>query len=122
LRHQHAHALKVTAAREALNKALSQLTDRDAVSHPSKERDMTDTTDPSELIALLKGSASLLSDDLQTVVDLIQSQAAENERLREALSEIVKHCANTGKGNPIVDERIIDRCEETATQALAPQD
>ncbi len=42
----------------------------------------------------------------------------EIERLRAALREIVEHTRNDGAGNSIVDERIIERCEETAMIAL----
>lgn len=42
----------------------------------------------------------------------------EITRLRTALEQIRDHCANSGRGNPAVDERIVDRCEETARDAL----
>jgi hypothetical protein len=38
--------------------------------------------------------------------------------LRQALTDIVTACQNTGHGNPIVDERIVERCEEIAEAAL----
>ena len=34
-----------------------------------------------------------------------------------ALREILAHIDNSGRGNPIVDDRIIDRIEETALAA-----
>lgn len=47
---------------------------------------------------------------------------AEVAALREALQEIVRHCNNQGYGNPIADNRTVDRCEETAMAALAAQE
>ena len=44
--------------------------------------------------------------------------AAEIERMRAALSEIVEECHNTGYGDPVVMERMIDRIEETASAAM----
>ena len=44
--------------------------------------------------------------------------AAEIERMRAALSEIVEECHNTGYGDPTVMERMIDRIEETASDAM----
>lgn len=38
--------------------------------------------------------------------------------LEAALREVREICANAGRGNPITDERIIDRCEEVAAEAL----
>ncbi len=48
----------------------------------------------------------------------IASLRAEIERGRQVIAEIAEFCANTGKGNPIVDERIIDRVEEVAVEYL----
>jgi hypothetical protein len=42
----------------------------------------------------------------------------EVEQLRAGLREIVEECRNTGYGDPIVMERMIDRIEETASAAL----
>jgi len=42
----------------------------------------------------------------------------EINKLRAALVEIVEECRNTGYGDPIVMERMIDRIEETACTAL----
>ncbi len=46
-------------------------------------------------------------------------QAARADNYRDALREIVRICSNDGIGNPIVDERVIGRCEDVATEALA---
>jgi len=37
----------------------------------------------------------------------------------ERFNEIRQHCANFGRGVPVIDERIVERCEETAANALA---
>ena len=50
--------------------------------------------------------------------DLVAALEAENQRLREALREIIDHCANSGRGNALVNDRIYERCEETARAAL----
>ena len=39
--------------------------------------------------------------------------------LAAALEEIVEHCRNTGRGCVAVNDRIYERCEETAVSALA---
>jgi len=52
-----------------------------------------------------------------TTVSLHEA-GVEIERLRAALSEIAEECRNTGYGDPIVMERMIDRIEETASAAL----
>lgn len=59
--------------------------------------------------------------EVEIHADRIASLTAENERLREALREIVGHCNNDGCGNPIVNERIIDRCEATALAAIGDE-
>ncbi|ASK88445.1 hypothetical protein [Sphingorhabdus sp. SMR4y] len=57
----------------------------------------------------------------QTALEGKAAISAENERLRDALREIVGHCNNDGCGNPIVNERIIDRCEATALAAIGDE-
>jgi len=54
----------------------------------------------------------------EAIYHLLDATQKERDRLRAALHEIVEHCANTGYGNPIVDNRTVDRCEETAMTAL----
>lgn len=62
----------------------------------------------------------------QHVTKILQAQADGNtdvlhdeiERLREALRRIVEYCANDGLPNEIVAERVIDRIDEEARQAL----
>lgn len=41
------------------------------------------------------------------------------QQLRKALEEIVEHCRNSGRGCVAVNDRIYERCEETAMEALA---
>ena len=45
--------------------------------------------------------------------------ATEADALRAALIEVVGHCRNYGRGCVGVDDRIIERCEETAMEAIA---
>ena len=67
-------------------------------------------TDPSQM---------LMSYPARPAPDMLcYEAAAEIERLRAALLEIVEECRNTGYGDPIVMERMIDRIEETASAAL----
>jgi hypothetical protein len=40
-------------------------------------------------------------------------------QLEAALNEILGHCGNSGRGAFGVDERIVERCEDTARAALA---
>lgn len=58
--------------------------------------------------------------------DRIEELEAENANLKNKLAkavewfdEIRQHCANFGRGVPSIDERIIERCEETAAIAIA---
>lgn len=51
-------------------------------------------------------------------VAAINDLKADAAALLEALREIVGHCGNDGYGNPIVNERIVDRCDETARAAI----
>jgi hypothetical protein len=49
----------------------------------------------------------------------VYAEAADRiEKLEAALRKIAEECQNTGYGNPIVMERMIDRIEETARAAL----
>ncbi|RQP04835.1 MAG: hypothetical protein D1H97_16070 [Paracoccus sp. BP8] len=48
----------------------------------------------------------------------LADERAHADAMAEALSQIDGHCQNEGYGNPIVDNRIVDRCEETAREAL----
>lgn len=45
-------------------------------------------------------------------------QAVEIARLREALQQVLHHCRNTGRGSEVIDSRIVERCEDTAVDAL----
>jgi len=55
---------------------------------------------------------------LYAVGDVAHEAADRIKQLEAALREIRKACANEGYGNPIVNERIVDRCDEIAFQAL----
>lgn len=43
---------------------------------------------------------------------------AKLEKATQCFIKIILHCANFGRGVPSTDERIIERCEETAANAL----
>lgn len=49
----------------------------------------------------------------------LSDERAHADAMEGALIQIDGHCQNEGYGNPIVDNRIVDRCEETAREALA---
>ena len=60
------------------------------------------------------------------MADRIEQLAATNKQLEaklakavEKFNEIRQHCDNFGRGVPVIDERIVERCEETAANALA---
>jgi hypothetical protein len=48
----------------------------------------------------------------------IAALKAQIERAGAVIAEIAEFCTNTGKGNPMTDERIIDRVEEVAVEYL----
>ena len=41
------------------------------------------------------------------------------EEAEGALRSVVEHCSNAGLPNEIVADRVVDRCDETARQALS---
>jgi hypothetical protein len=55
-------------------------------------------------------------------ITALQAELAEARAriavLEEALETIVDHCANAGLPNEIVSDRVVDRCDATARQAL----
>ena len=38
--------------------------------------------------------------------------------MRAALQQVLDHCRNTGRGSEVIDSRIVERCEDTAVDAL----
>lgn len=52
-------------------------------------------------------------------VALARHRQASTAALLGALEQIVEACSNTGIGNPIVSERVIDRCDDIARAAIA---
>lgn len=64
------------------------------------------------------GGTALVNPDGPEAATALEAQAARIAELEGALRQIVGHCDNSGYGNPIVNERIVDRCDETARQAL----
>lgn len=73
-------------------------------------------------IALYRACPGILGYPGNVVPQVIAAHRATHagkvERLREALEAVKAECANEGAGNPIVNIRIIDRCDEIARQAL----
>ena len=53
------------------------------------------------------------------MADRIEELEAKLAQAMEWFDEIRQHCANSGRGVPSIDERIIERCEDTAASALA---
>jgi hypothetical protein len=51
--------------------------------------------------------------------DRIEELEAKMAKAAKWFDEIRRHCANFGRGVPSIDERIIERCEDTAVNALA---
>lgn len=52
------------------------------------------------------------------MIDYIDNLEAKLAKAVEGFNEIRQHCDNFGRGVPVIDERIIERCEETAANAL----
>ena len=50
--------------------------------------------------------------------DRIEELEAKQKKAAQYFAEIIMHCANFGRGVPSIDERIIERCEETAANAI----
>ena len=46
--------------------------------------------------------------------DRIEELEAKQKKASQYFAKIIMHCANFGRGVPSIDERIIERCEETA--------
>lgn len=57
--------------------------------------------------------------EVERLAAALSDERAHADTLAGALTLIDEHCQNEGYGNPIVDNRIVDRCEETAREALA---
>jgi len=60
---------------------------------------------------ILNGNREQLQENFERLV----SVAA---RMQTALEEIIEYCRNGGRGNEVVDARIVERVEETALAAL----
>ena len=54
----------------------------------------------------------------RAAIAALAATAARVAELEAALRAIVEVCANTGSGNAIVAERVIDRCDDLARAAL----
>ena len=58
------------------------------------------------------------SDEALAAADHIEELEAKQKKAAQYFAEIILHCANFGRGVPSIDERIVDRCEETAANAI----
>jgi hypothetical protein len=54
----------------------------------------------------------------EEAADRIEELEAKQKKAAEYFAKIILHCANFGRGVPSIDERIIERCEETAANAI----
>ena len=50
--------------------------------------------------------------------DIHDAVVAERDAMRAALQQVLDHCRNTGRGSEVIDSRIVERCEDTAVDAL----
>ena len=48
----------------------------------------------------------------------IKGLEVKQKKAAQYFAEIILHCANFGRGVPSIDERIIERCEDTAANAI----
>jgi hypothetical protein len=55
------------------------------------------------------------------IATALQAGATEIQRLRLAMEYAIEQCRNSGRGNGIVDERIVERVEETLLDALGTE-
>lgn len=56
--------------------------------------------------------------DGREAADRIEELEAKQKKAAEYFTKIILHCANFGRGVPSIDERIIERCEDTAANAI----
>ncbi|WP_288949524.1 hypothetical protein [uncultured Paracoccus sp.] len=72
-----------------------------------------------EVVREAAAELSRLRAEVERLTAALADERAHADTLAGALTLIDEHCQNEGYGNPIVDNRIVDRCEETAREALA---
>ena len=65
------------------------------------------------------GYHSLINPDGPAAATLITSLSSALEEAEGAFRSVVEHCSNAGLPNEIVADRVVDRCDETARQALS---
>ncbi len=68
--------------------------------------------------AALLDEVEALRHDLERHMDIATAEASRARELESALRRILEHCANTGLPNEIVADRVIDRIDEEARDAL----
>ena len=59
-----------------------------------------------------------LAIDLALAESRIEELEAKQKKAAQYFAEIILHCANFGRGVPSIDEKIIERCEDTAADAI----
>jgi len=59
-----------------------------------------------------------LTDRIEQLVATNEELEAKQKKAAQYFAEIILHCANSGRGVPLIDERIIERCEDIATNAI----
>lgn len=69
----------------------------------------------------MTASAEKAAKALEIMSDVVQEQRIEIERYRKTLRDIVRQCNNPIHTSPAGMDRIIERVEEMAIDALGPQ-
>ena len=72
-----------------------------------------------DLVARLRSAGEAMADDLSAGIDLCAEAADRIEQLEAAMRSIVERCGNSGRGDEFVNDRIIERVEEIAVEAMA---
>ena len=58
------------------------------------------------------------NDTADAAIGRINGLEAKQKKAAQYFTKIILHCANFGRGVPSIDERIIERCEDTAANAI----
>ena len=54
----------------------------------------------------------------QNNYQIAKDAVADRDAMQAALQQVLHHCRNIGRGSEMVDARIVERCEDTAVDAL----
>ena len=64
----------------------------------------------------------MTDEDYDKIIDELEAEIADlkakQKKAAQYFAEIILHCANSGRGVPLIDERIIERCEDIAVNAI----